>query len=74
VKAVAEELGLGFLGIGFQPKWRLNDIPVMPKVNLDFSSESDMIKKFRAGLALQPVGTYFLPRKISLLVGSSATD
>ncbi|KAJ8479833.1 hypothetical protein OPV22_023560 [Ensete ventricosum] len=85
VKAVAEELGLGFLGIGFQPKWRLNDIPVMPKgryeimrnympkvgslgldmmfrtctvqVNLDFSSESDMIKKFRAGLALQPIAT-----------------
>ncbi|RWW35101.1 hypothetical protein GW17_00000106 [Ensete ventricosum] len=34
VKAVAEELGLGFLGIGFQPKWRLNDIPVMPKVSV----------------------------------------
>lgn len=44
------------------------------QVNLDFSSESDMIKKFRAGLALQPVGTYFLPCKIFLLVGSSATD
>ncbi|CAL9199821.1 glutamate--cysteine ligase A, chloroplastic-like isoform X2 [Musa acuminata AAA Group] len=85
VKAVAEELGLGFLGIGFHPKWRLTDIPVMPKgryeimrnympkvgslgldmmfrtctvqVNLDFSSESDMIKKFRAGLALQPIAT-----------------
>jgi hypothetical protein len=26
------------------------------QVNLDFSSEQDMIKKFRAGLALQPVG------------------
>ncbi|XP_074567854.1 glutamate--cysteine ligase A, chloroplastic [Curcuma longa] len=85
VKAVAEEMGIGFLGIGFQPKWRLNDIPVMPKgryeimrnympkvgslgldmmfrtctvqVNLDFSSESDMIRKFRAGLALQPIAT-----------------
>lgn len=34
VKAVAEEMGIGFLGIGFQPKWGLKDIPVMPKVLL----------------------------------------
>lgn len=32
VKAVAEEMGIGFLGIGFQPKWERNDIPIMPKV------------------------------------------
>ncbi|KAJ9173609.1 hypothetical protein P3X46_016726 [Hevea brasiliensis] len=85
VKAVAEEMGIGFLGIGFQPKWAVKDIPVMPKgryeimrnympkvgslgldmmfrtctvqVNLDFSSEADMIRKFRAGLALQPIAT-----------------
>ncbi|KAG6419482.1 hypothetical protein SASPL_121704 [Salvia splendens] len=57
VKAVAEEMGIGFLGIGFQPKWRREDIPIMPKVNLDFDSEADMIKKFRAGLALQPIAT-----------------
>uniref|UniRef100_A0A5B7AQC1 Glutamate--cysteine ligase, chloroplastic n=1 Tax=Davidia involucrata TaxID=16924 RepID=A0A5B7AQC1_DAVIN len=85
VKAVAEEVGIGFLGIGFQPKWGLKDIPIMPKgryeimrnympkvgslgldmmfrtctvqVNLDFSSEADMIGKFRAGLALQPIAT-----------------
>ncbi|CAJ1937438.1 unnamed protein product [Sphenostylis stenocarpa] len=85
VKAVAEEMGIGFLGIGFQPKWGIKDIPVMPKgryeimrnympkvgslgldmmfrtctvqVNLDFSSEVDMIRKFRAGLALQPIAT-----------------
>ena len=25
-------MGIGFLGIGFQPKWGLKDIPVMPKV------------------------------------------
>uniref|UniRef100_A0A166JB17 Glutamate--cysteine ligase n=1 Tax=Daucus carota subsp. sativus TaxID=79200 RepID=A0A166JB17_DAUCS len=31
VKAVAEEMGIGFLGIGFQPKWERKDIPVMPK-------------------------------------------
>ena len=27
-------MGIGFLGIGFQPKWGLKDIPVMPKVSL----------------------------------------
>ncbi|XP_022929020.1 glutamate--cysteine ligase, chloroplastic-like [Cucurbita moschata] len=85
VKAVAEEMGIGFLGMGFQPKWRREDIPIMPKgryeimrnympkvgslgldmmfrtctvqVNLDFDSEADMIKKFRVGLALQPIAT-----------------
>ncbi|KVH95379.1 hypothetical protein Ccrd_002519 [Cynara cardunculus var. scolymus] len=85
VKAVAEEMGIGFIGIGFQPKWERKDIPIMPKgryeimrnympkvgslgldmmfrtctvqVNLDFSSEADMIRKFRAGLALQPIAT-----------------
>ncbi|PKI53989.1 hypothetical protein CRG98_025600, partial [Punica granatum] len=31
VKAVAEEMGIGFLGIGFQPKWGLKEIPIMPK-------------------------------------------
>ncbi|XP_047095040.1 glutamate--cysteine ligase B, chloroplastic-like [Lolium rigidum] len=85
VKAVGEEMGVGFLGLGFQPKWPLSDIPIMPKgryeimrnympkvgslgldmmfrtctvqVNLDFSSEQDMISKFRASLALQPIAT-----------------
>jgi len=31
VKAVADELGLGFLGMGFQPKWRRDEMPWMPK-------------------------------------------
>jgi glutamate--cysteine ligase len=31
VKAIAEDLGVAFLGAGFQPKWKLADIPVMPK-------------------------------------------
>jgi glutamate--cysteine ligase len=31
VKTVADELGLGFLGMGFQPKWRREDMPWMPK-------------------------------------------
>ncbi|RHN53584.1 putative glutamate--cysteine ligase [Medicago truncatula] len=78
-------MGIGFLGLGFLPKWRQEDIPLVPKVrydilrnyfnkfgsngintllmtcsiqvNLDFSSEADMINKMRASLALQPLST-----------------
>ncbi len=85
VKTVAEELRLGFLGMGFQPKWKRDDMPWMPKgrykimraymptrgdlgldmmtrtctvqVNLDFSDEADMVRKFRVSLALQPIAT-----------------
>ena len=85
VKAISEELGIGVLGMGFNPKWSRADTPWMPKgrykimgdympkvgklgldmmlrtctvqVNLDFSSEADMVKKFRASLALQPIAT-----------------
>lgn len=31
VKQVADELGLGFLGLGYTPIWRRNQVPVMPK-------------------------------------------
>ncbi len=31
VKQVADQLHLGFLGVGFDPLWRREDIPVMPK-------------------------------------------
>ncbi|XLU17974.1 glutamate--cysteine ligase, chloroplastic isoform X1 [Arachis hypogaea] len=82
-KTVGEEMGIGFLGLGFQPKWKPQDIPRVPKVrynimqnyfnnnglpqveallmtcsvqvNLDYSSEADMIKKMRTGLTLQPL-------------------
>ncbi len=85
VREVSDELGLGFLGIGIQPKWLRGDMPVMPKArydimraymptkgslgldmmlrtctvqtNLDFESESDMVRKFRTSLALQPLAT-----------------
>ena len=85
VKAVGDELGLGFLGLGMWPDKRRDELPIMPKgryaimlrhmprvgslgldmmlrtctiqVNLDYSSEADMVKKFRVGLALQPVAT-----------------
>jgi glutamate--cysteine ligase len=85
VKEIAQPLDIGLMGMGFQPKWRREDIPWMPKgrykimraymptrgslgldmmlrtctvqVNLDFESEADMVRKFRVGLALQPVAT-----------------
>lgn len=85
VKQISEENGVAFLGMGFTPLTRLQDMPLMPKarygimkrymptkgnlgldmmfrtctiqVNLDFASEADMVKKFRVGLALQPVAT-----------------
>jgi glutamate--cysteine ligase len=31
VGKVAKELGVGFLGLGFQPKWKREEIPWMPK-------------------------------------------
>lgn len=31
VKEVADELGLGFLGLGVTPKWTRDEVPVMPK-------------------------------------------
>lgn len=31
VRAVGEQLGIGFLAIGFSPKWRLEETPHMPK-------------------------------------------
>jgi len=85
VLSVGEALGIGFLGLGFSPKWTLAETPRMPKerygimtrympkvgkrgldmmyrtatiqVNLDFSSEADMVKKLRVSLALQPIAT-----------------
>ena len=85
VKEIGNELGIGMLGMGFDPKWARADISWMPKgrykimgaympkkgslgldmmlrtctvqVNLDFSSEADMVKKMRVSLALQPVAT-----------------
>ncbi|KAG2245144.1 hypothetical protein Bca4012_015027 [Brassica carinata] len=84
VKTVAEDLGIGFLGIGYEPKSSLEDATIVRKTrydiiqdyldrtgsgpdmglktctvqaNLDYSSETDMIRKFRASLALQPIAT-----------------
>ncbi len=31
VKTVADEIGAGFLGLGFSPKWALEETPMMPK-------------------------------------------
>ena len=83
VKDIADEIGVGFIGLGAAPIWTHDDMPLMPKgryklmngymqkvgtagtmmmrrtctvqVNLDFSSEPDMVQKMRVALALQPV-------------------
>ncbi len=85
LRDVAGALDIKFLGLGFSPKWRFDETPMMPKArykimraymekvgrlgrqmmmrsctvqaNLDFGSEADMRKKFRVGLALQPIAT-----------------
>ncbi|MBI1206734.1 MAG: glutamate--cysteine ligase [Azospirillum sp.] len=85
VRTINQELGIGMIGLGMQPKWPRDQIPWMPKaryrimgrymptrgnlgldmmtrtctvqVNLDFADEADMVRKFRVGLALQPVAT-----------------
>ncbi len=85
VRSVADEIGVGFIGLGAAPIWSHEQMPVMPKgryklmtdymdrvgtmgktmmyrtctvqVNLDFSSEADMVQKLRVALALQPVAT-----------------
>ncbi len=85
VRSIADDLGMGFIGLGAAPIWAHDQMPVMPKgryalmtdymdrvgtmgktmmyrtctvqVNLDFSSEADMVQKMRVALALQPVAT-----------------
>jgi len=83
VHEIDDELGVGMIGLGFDPVSRRAEVPWMPKgrykimgdympkkgqlgldmmlrtctvqANLDYASEADMVKKFRASLALQPV-------------------
>ena len=85
VKAIGEQCGVGFIGLGMWPDKTREELPIMPKgrygimlrhmptvgnlgldmmlrtctiqVNLDYSSEADMVKKFRTSLALQPLAT-----------------
>ena len=85
VKDIADQIGVGFIGLGAAPIWEHNDMHHMPKgryklmdaymdrvgtmgksmmyrtctvqVNLDFSSEADMVQKMRVAIALQPVAT-----------------
>mgnify|MGYP001244069641 CR=1 FL=1 len=80
---VCQDLAIDFMGMGFIPKWKLENIPIMPKAryrimkefmanvgthgkdmmfrtstiqaNFDYSSETDMIRKFRVSQSLQPI-------------------
>ncbi len=31
IQTLATEQGIGFVGLGFDPKWSITDIPIMPK-------------------------------------------
>jgi len=83
LRRVGDDLGVGLLGVGFDPKWGRDEVPMMPRerhhlmrermktqgtlgedmmirtctvqVNLDYSSEADMVRKLRVSLALQPI-------------------
>ena len=49
VKQVADQLNLGFIGVGFDPMWRREDVPVMPKGRYAIM-RSYMPKKGKLGL------------------------
>src|SRR5260370_31902776 len=49
VREVCDELGLGMLGLGFDPKWRRDEIPSMPKQRYRIMRDY-MPKKGRLGL------------------------
>src|SRR5260221_3772005 len=49
VKEIAAELGIGLMGMGFQPKWARADIPWMPKGRYKIMGEY-MPKKGKLGL------------------------
>jgi glutamate--cysteine ligase len=49
VKQVADQLNLGFLGAGFDPEWRREDVPIMPKGRYDIM-RAYMPKKGNLGL------------------------
>jgi glutamate--cysteine ligase len=49
VKAVADELRLGFLGLGFSPLWPRGEVPVMPKGRYDIM-RAYMPKRGKLGL------------------------
>jgi glutamate--cysteine ligase len=49
VREVCDELGLGMLGLGFDPKWRRDEVPFMPKARYRIMRDY-MPKKGRLGL------------------------
>ncbi len=51
VKSLASGLGVRFLGLGYQPKWRLSEIPWMPKARYDIMRDY-MPKKGGKGLEM----------------------
>ena len=51
VKTIASELGIGFVGLGYNPKWPLSETPWMPKARYDIM-RAYMPKKGKLGLEM----------------------
>ncbi|MBO6947638.1 MAG: glutamate--cysteine ligase [Rhodospirillales bacterium] len=51
VKAIAKEMGIGFVGLGYRPKWPVEDVPWMPKGRYKIMREY-MPKKGNLGLEM----------------------
>jgi glutamate--cysteine ligase len=49
VKEIADPLGIGMLGMGFQPKWQRGDMPFMPKARYEIMA-AYMPRRGRLGL------------------------
>jgi hypothetical protein len=50
VRSVSEELGIAFLGVGFDPKWRYEDVPKMPKARSgEGTAQSSIARRRVAG-------------------------
>lgn len=73
VKTLADEIGVSFMGLGFQPRWAVHDTPAMPKARPGFA---------RARAAPVPPGTqpelsqgrYKLMREYMPKVGTMGLD
>lgn len=56
VKELAAELDVGFLTIGFDPKWEVKDVPIMPKNR--YRSVDEAIQWMSAGLEPSQIYLY----------------
>lgn len=68
VKSLADEIGVSFIGMGFQPKWAVEDTPAMPK------ARTFVCVQRRADCSLAQQGRYKIMREYMPKVGSMGLD